>query len=571
MRFDDTLETILAADAATPAAAQAAWRQIVDLIGRQRVPADGRAMQTLQRIRSDVPLAVRAASARALFGARPPLGLVRLFALDDIAVGAPLLRGAELSARDWIALLPELSPTARAVLRHRRDLPAEVTRALASFGPVDFVLAGEPAPEPVALPETADEPIVTLPQSAEPGAFVALGKIALGLPLVAEALRRENDNEQPVEADDGFRIADVVARIEAYRREQEAAPPSPAPRVGPAPGRFRFETDASGVLRWIDGAARGSLIGLSLAQSARPGGAGVDGVAAGAFRRRAPFTSGRLNIAAGSDVAGTWLIAGVPAFDPASGRFTGYRGSARRPRAHERPERRHVPSQAADSLRQLVHELRTPTNAITGFSEMIEQQMLGPVAAPYRAQAATIRGDAGGLLAAIDDLDAAARIENGALELRPERVELMPLLAGIAQELSGLARQRDATLALPDGSAAVQADARSVERLIARLIGTMVGAAGRGETIAVRLSDPLAADVALTVSRPAAFAAYAGEALLAIDDEASEASLLGTGFALRLVRNLARELDGRLTIADDALTLYLPPAVDRAMEQARQG
>ena len=38
----------------------------------------------------------------------------------------------------------------------------------------------------------------------------------------------------------------------------------------------------------------------------------------------------RLVIGGDSDAAGEWCVSGVPAFDHASGRFTGYRGTARR-------------------------------------------------------------------------------------------------------------------------------------------------------------------------------------------------------------------------------------------------
>ena len=51
VRFDDTLETVLAGDFSTPSGMQSAWRQLVDLIGRRRVYADPRALGLLRRIR----------------------------------------------------------------------------------------------------------------------------------------------------------------------------------------------------------------------------------------------------------------------------------------------------------------------------------------------------------------------------------------------------------------------------------------------------------------------------------------------------------------------------------------
>src|SRR3546814_11097006 len=68
-----------------------------------------------------------------------------------------------------------------------------------------------------------------------------------------------------------------------------------------------------------------------------------------------------------------WRISAVPFFDRHHGRFTGYRGTARRPRADESAT--HLRANpglygsglAPDSLRQLVHELRTPPNALVGL------------------------------------------------------------------------------------------------------------------------------------------------------------------------------------------------------------
>ncbi|MES2042885.1 MAG: HAMP domain-containing sensor histidine kinase [Pseudomonadota bacterium] len=697
----------------SPFGAQSAWRQLVDLIGRRRVPASPAAIARLRAIRPMVAPPVRAASARAIAQADPPAALVRLFADDEISIAAPVLRMASIAPHEWIAMLPAMSPATRSVLRHRRDLAPDVHRALESFGSVDFVLStsalpieispsvdedvaeptvraadtGEAIPEtlivdwteviapiavepavvePTAPVEPAAEPVVAhvpwrifsdhnrpVAAAVEPAAdeapppadteepaveppvldsplagtsdladqattllppttsFVSFSSVALGLPVVAEALRQSGEatapEPAPAPAEDvvspapvvakiappppeaaagTFQIAELVARIDAYQRQREEAParplPSFAPEVQPelfvlehaSAESFRFETDAAGVVRWIEGAARAPLIGLSLDLAALPGGSRVDGAASGAFRRRAGFTNARLVVEGQSDAAGQWRITGLPVFDRASGRFTGYRGTARRPRADEMAEPAHEGrNPASDALRQLVHELRTPANAIAGFAEMIESQLLGPVPQPYRVHAATIRNQTHDLLAAIDDIDMAARIESEALDLRPGDVPVAPLLARIADDLAPLARLRGAALAVDAGAdgIAIAGDDRAVERLIARLMATLVSSGSPGERIAVVARGEGDRTVALSFDRPRALGAYAEERLLTIDAEVEAeregAPLLGTGFALRLARNLANELGGSLTIGQDNLTLRLPAAFLPHVEQ----
>ncbi|WP_426263424.1 histidine kinase dimerization/phospho-acceptor domain-containing protein [Sphingomonas sp. PWP1-2] len=614
MRFDDSLDTVLSADMSTPFGAQSTWRQLVDLIGRGRVAATDVAIARLASIRRDVPPPIRAASARALAFATPPAALVAFFAQDELAIAAPMLRTADLSTGEWAAILPTLSPAARSVLRHRRDLADGVTRALQSFGSVDFVLG---APEPVAdavappqIPAPAEivapiaQPILeaepepfAIPETIAPvSPFLSIASVAASMPLVAEARRRaeqasEGGSVAPPSADPKpdkpqsgtFPIAELVARIDAYQRKRAEAPAPPPLEIQPEPfvpaarqaETFRFETDAAGVLRWVEGAARAPLIGLTLDHGAI--GSQVDGVASGAFRRRAGFSDARLVVDGTSDAAGPWRITGIPVFDRTTGRFTGYRGSARRPRADETAEpTREARNPAADALRQLAHELRTPTNAIAGFAEMIEAQMLGPVPQPYREQAGVIRSQTSGLLTAIDDIDMAARIETHALDLRAADVPLAPLLTRIADDLAPLATLRGTVLELQvdDPALAILGDDRAVERLIARLLATLVAAGGAGDRIGVvaRRDDGA---VVIVFDRPKALAAYAEETLLTIDaeseadraDQSGGAPLLGTGFALRLARNLAVELRGSLTLGDKSLTLRLPVAFPADMEQ----
>ncbi|WP_316746448.1 histidine kinase dimerization/phospho-acceptor domain-containing protein [Sphingomonas sp. A2-49] len=573
MRFDDSLKTVLSADMNSGFGAQSAWRQLVDLMGRGRIGDDEPSLARLRLLRQAVPVEVRAASARALAFASPPAALVGLFAEDDLAVSAPVLRTARLTGAEWTALLPRLKPESRAVLRHRRDLPADVERGLASFGPSDFVLPYDApvADAPLAANDAAP-PVVAAPASPVP--FMAPPPPLATADMPAPRVFPDEAPPEPVAgAEGGFQIADLVARIDAFQRQR--GPADAAPRTARTPaepvGSFRFDTDSRGVICAVDGVSRGALIGASLALGAPQGAVRVDAVMTGALRQRQRFAGARLDIGGQSDAAGAWRVAGTPQFDPATGRFTGYAATARRPRSDE--EATPVPGRVApDSLRQLVHELRTPTNAIAGFAELIEAQLLGPVAPVYRDHALTIRDSALKLLGAIDDLDTAARIEGKALDLRPTPVAIQPMLERIAQDLAPLAALRGTALDIhPMGDHAAFTDDRTLERLLSRLLAALTAAAASGERIDIAEAPAPDGQVALCFARPSALGTGGEEALLSIDSDvvdAEGAPLLGTGFALRLARNLAAELGGELLFGEHLLTLRLPAALDDRVGQA---
>src|SRR5205085_4774441 len=365
MRYDDMLATVLAQAADRPDRQAARWRQLVDLLAQGRPDAaaghsEAAAYTWLRGTRAAIDPQVRRESAQSLAGREISPTLIAFFAEDMPAVAAPLIAGARLDLEAWLALLPRLGPAARALRRNREDLLPEVKAALQAFGPSDFRIEGAVASGAAAAPE---------------------------------------------EAGGDSQIRELVDRIEAYRQRrqlQPAAPPAPEDYAQ----AFRWETGTDGVLLWVEGAPRGALVGQSIAWIAGRGQHGVDGQAAGGFEKRSPFRDARFSVAGEGPASGDWRISGIPWFDPASGAFRGYRGTARRPRPDEIA--RTAAQEAApgvfgtqfpaDSLRQLIHELRTPLNAIIGFAEMIEGQYMGPAALPYRGRAASIMEQARGLL-----------------------------------------------------------------------------------------------------------------------------------------------------------------------------
>lgn len=81
-------------------------------------------------------------------------------------------------------------------------------------------------------------------------------------------------------------------------------------------------------------------------------------------------------------------------------------------------------------LANVSHDLRTPLNAVLGFSEIIKQQLLGPVGHPkYVEYAKDIRDSGTYLLDLVNDLLDISTIEAGQRAIRRESIRLAPFFA----------------------------------------------------------------------------------------------------------------------------------------------
>ncbi len=531
------LSTAMSLDTGDAPSGAAAWRQIVDIVAQAGPALSQEARQLalgrLATLRDGVPAAERRLSAASLAGRTRDVGIAVLFATDAPAIAAPFLARVELADDEWRRLIPAIPPAARNILRNRRDLPSAATDVLARLAPGDLALPGNGQPAETTLVE----PAVGVTQ-----------------------------------------IRDLVDRIAAYRERVPRFVPAPESAFAIATA-FQFETMPDGIIDWVEGCTREAIVGLSIADVADIGFAGVDGQAAGAWRRRAPFRDARLVVGGLGDAGGDWLISAAPLFNPRDGRFCGYRGDARRPQVGERAG---GPSSlsaraaiAPDSMRQLVHELRTPLNAIHGFAEMIDRQVLGPVALRYRERARTIMADAGRLVAMVDDLDTSARLDSGRLDdvTATEHPDLWSVAAGVVESHRAMLAARGVDIALDRtiGDTGVAVPRSLVERMLARLVSAASGVATPGETVRTDVVRARGV-VRYSVSRPAVLAGRDEATLLdpgyGPDGDWPDAPLLGLGFTLRLVGRLAMQTGGALAILPDRFELALPALVDLVDGQA---
>ena len=270
-----------------------------------------------------------------------------------------------------------------------------------------------------------------------------------------------------------------------------------------------------------------------------------------------------MELKGGEQIAGRWTVDAAPRFAPATGRFMGYVGRFRRfaPAATLTGAER-----AADRVRQLLHELRTPVTAIQGFAEVIQQQTVGPVPHEYRALAAEIAGDAARMLAGFAEIERFARLEAGTQDLPEGTCDFATVVrrqvAQLQTVLSPRVSRIEASLSLEQ--AAVSLAPESAELLAWRFLGTLAAATAAGEKMTLTLSAQ-EATLRLSVQLPAALAhapdVFAGDIRAAGGVLAT--GLLGAGFALRLARAEARAAGGDLVregLARMILTLPLGEA-----------
>ena len=501
MRFDDRLRTVLAQPAADPHDRAVRWRQLVELVARAGGDADRDLVdEALAAIRGDASTLddrVRIAASLAVAPLALPVSLVEIFAADRLEIAAPVLASSRLTAAEWKRVSAAASQECR-----------------------DFIAAmhSEQAPAPPAKPPE--------PPSLKP----------------EQPPKPQSDTGVPS-------ISEVVARIERLRQAREADTDAAPPTVhGSEPPRlFRWECNEAGEIDWVDGVPRGALIGRSIVEVGpdRQLDRGVER----AFAARAPFHERELALASGGAVEGKWTISGVPAFEPASGRFAGYRGVALR--AGEAPAARSDTADA-NSLRELAHEIKTPLNAIIGFAEIISGEYFGPAERRYRQRAAEIVGQARLLLAAVEDLDFTARLRS---DEASSAADLADCLAGAWEGIERQAQERNVrvVVAAPEGPGRCALSAQITQRLVERLAHAVIGFAKEGETLTFRIGSD-ARHCTLTVDRPTGL----NRTDLSPDRNrrAGDAATL----PLRLVTGLARTAGGELEVSGDRLVLRLPSA-----------
>ena len=131
----------------------------------------------------------------------------------------------------------------------------------------------------------------------------------------------------------------------------------------------------------------------------------------------------------------------------------------------------------SDFLANMSHELRTPLNSIIGFSEVLEDQLLGSLNESQSENVMYILKAGRHLLSLINDILDLSKVESGKMELDVESVPLRELLdASLVMQQEKAARhgiQLDLQIGF-DNSIVIEADERKLKQILFNLLSNAV-------------------------------------------------------------------------------------------------
>ena len=139
-------------------------------------------------------------------------------------------------------------------------------------------------------------------------------------------------------------------------------------------------------------------------------------------------------------------------------------------------------------LANMSHELRTPLNSIIGFSEVLQDQMFGPINDKQQEYVNNILTSGRHLLSLINDVLDLSKVESGKMELEPSAFLLRDSLGSSMIMLREKALKGGIALHLdlaPEADVSIAADQRKLKQILFNLLSNAVKFTHAGGTVGV--------------------------------------------------------------------------------------
>jgi PAS domain S-box-containing protein len=224
----------------------------------------------------------------------------------------------------------------------------------------------------------------------------------------------------------------------------------------------------------------------------------------------------------------------------------------------------------SDFLAMMSHELRTPLNAIGGYAQLLAMGVRGPVSDAQATDLDRIARSQRHLLSIINDILNLARIESGQVAYQIEPVDVAASLAAVPPLVAPLVDAKQLTLTLDvDGvRARASADREKLQQIVLNLLSNAVKFTPPGGSIRIACEADETSVHVLVIDSGEGIPVERQEAIfepfVQLDTSLTR-TREGTGLGLAISRDLARGMDGSLTVesavgAGSTFRLTLPRA-----------
>jgi signal transduction histidine kinase len=224
----------------------------------------------------------------------------------------------------------------------------------------------------------------------------------------------------------------------------------------------------------------------------------------------------------------------------------------------------------ADFLAAMSHELRTPLNAISGYVDVLDAGVYGPLTEAQRRALMRVAANQRHLLALIDDVLSFAKLEAGRIEFDLRPLDARALLAGVKPLVASLAKAKGIALRVEHDRRPLQvlADRERATQVLLNLVGNAIKFTPEGGSVVLssaaadRWVDFHVRDDGPGIDRDKQDRIF--EAFMQVDRRLSTPQD-GVGLGLAISRDLARGMGGELSVESapgegSTFTVRLPAA-----------
>lgn len=206
----------------------------------------------------------------------------------------------------------------------------------------------------------------------------------------------------------------------------------------------------------------------------------------------------------------------------------------------------------AQMLTNISHDLRTPLTVLSGCSELLKKQATEAERTDICELSERIRQKTREMIRTVDEYFTLSRLESGDLHLVPERIDLAALCREILLDYYDILEGASFTVHPEIGPAPVftDADPDAVRRILKNLIDNAIRHGGSGNYLSLRLT---AKDDYATID-----VEDHGPGILKEDQEnifsrnySTAHRACGSGLGLTISRNLARQMQGELSVLSE--------------------